>query len=329
MNLKRMMCLLLAVLMVFTMAACGDDEGNKVSSGDKTVTGENTPAGSNPVTDPPATEPSVEELGPWIVTEEVDYMGFIRRYHYDENGDLTSYELYNGNNRKYRDYKATHSATATGGKLIEVESKHVQDSEFAKDCEMEYDAAGNLIRLSNFLDGKITGNYLYSYDTDGNLLSFEGIIGDKKSGEATYTYIDGVLATASGSIISGDVTYEYAYTYAYDENGYLNEIHFARPDVGEGTITLGKDISRSEGGLHVLTHSAHSMAYQNLFAYEAERDANGQRSKFTITFNKWGFDPFYALPLPAYGSMLTSWEENVGQITYTRLDVYLAEQAGE
>lgn len=330
MKMQKMLCLLLAMLMVFSMAACGEDGEKEASKNQSSVGGGNAANGNKPENGSSDTaEPSVEELGPWLVTEEVDYTGCVYRYHYDENGELTSYELYNDNNKKLRDYKVTHSETAAGGKLTEVESKHVNDSEFAKDCEMEYDADGNLIRMSNFLGKKITGNYVYSYDESGNLLSYEAHSEDRKTNEAVYTYEDGRLATASGTTYGGDVTYHYDYTYIYGENGYLCEIRFDRSDVGEGTITLGKDISRNEGGLHVLTHSAHSMQYQNLFGYKAEYDGDGQRDKFTIIFHRWGFEPLYAIPLPAYGSLLTSWDENIGEITYTRLDTYLAEQAGK
>lgn len=328
MRLKKWMCFLLVSLMLVALSACGEDAGHQGGDGNQTKPNGGKVSSSTTISPTqPSTQPSVEELGPWVVTEEVDYMGYIRRYQYDENGELTSYELFDKDNVKYRDYKATHLETDNGGKLTEVQTKHVKESTFTKDCEMEYDAAGNLIRLTNFLNGRITGNYLYQYDAEGNLTSYEGHVEGSKSGEATYTYVDRVLATATGTVIRGDVSYTYNYTYTYSEDGYLSEIHFNRPDVGEGTITLGKYFSLSEGGLHVLTHSAHSMAYQNLYGYETQRDADGQRNKFTIIFNRWGFVPFYAIPLPAYGSMLTSWEENVGQITYTRLDVYLAQQS--
>lgn len=320
MKLKKLLCLMLAVLMVCSMTACGEpDDGAETNKGNQ--------GGDNPEVTTAPTEPSAEDLGPWVVTEEMDYLGSIYRYHYDENGELTSYELYDENNKKLRDYRAAHTATESGGKLTVIESKHVKDSEYAKTSEMEYDADGNLIRISSFAGSMVTYTYLYTYDADGNLLTYEKVYEEKVVERAQYTYVDGVLATASGKQFFGEDSYHYDYTYTYSDNGYLSEIGFARSDVGEGTITLGKDISKTEGGLHVITHSAHSMAYQNLFAYEAELDADGQRGKFTIRFRRWGFEPFFALPLPGFGSMLTGWEECDGQITYTRLDVYLAEQA--
>ncbi len=327
MSLKKMMCLLLALMMVFTIAACGDDEGSEGSSGDKTANGENTPEGSKPFDEPPATEPSVEELGPWIVTEEVDSYGNVFHYQYDEHGELTGYALYDEDGKKLRDYKVAHSMTETGGKLITVESKHVKDSAYAKDNEMEYDVSGNLIRKSEFVGNKITSTRYYTYDHDGNLLNYKVIRSGDLSEEASYTYANGVLATASGRMYVGESVYPYDYSYSYGENGYLNEISFDVSGVGEGTITLEKNTHNSEGGLHVLTHSAHSMAYQNLFSYEAELDEDGQRSKFTIRFRRWGFQAFYSLPIPGYGSRLSGWEECEGSITYTRLDVYLEQNA--
>lgn len=328
--MKKLLCLLLALLMVFTIAACGDNSGSgddKDNNGDG-IHQDGNEGGENADQTTPS-EPSAEGLGPWIVTEEVNYLGGIYRYHYDENGELSSYELYSASNEKRRDYKLTHSVTEEGGKLTVVDSKHVDDSEYAKDREMEYDAAGNLIRISEYALNEVTSDHLYTYDADGNLLFYEQVRHEQVVAQASYTYVDGKLATAAGKIFSGDDTYHYNYSYTYGDNGYLGEIRFDRSDVGEGTITLGKDVSRTEGGLHVLTHSAHSMAYQNLFSYEAELDADGQHSRFTLRFLRWGFQPDFALPLPAYGSMLSSWSECVGQITYTRLDVYLAELQAE
>lgn len=329
--MKKLSCLLLALLMVFSLAACGGDSG---SDNDDDEGGKKPGKNPEPTTTAAPTEPSLEDLGPWVVTEEYDFRDDRFVYVYDKNGDLVSYEAFDGSN-KYRDYKASYTETASGGRVMVIESKHVRDSEFEKDYEMEYDADGKLIRRSNFYGDKVTSEYRFTYDSQGYLrsytYSYEGMLGHACTRVVNYTFKDGLLMAVEETVqVEGqEAEREYAYSYNYDEEGYLKRIQFWKFGE-EGIIDLEKESYGTTTTLRVAEDCDHHVAIASLIAIDQYQDDDYNPTKIKVTLNNWGFLQEYAYPYFLFGMANSSnWDSCKGRVTFTRLDVHLAEQEGK
>ena len=81
MKLKKLLCLVLAILMMLSMVACGQDTGDGEKDGSSKKPSE------NPTVPSSTGEPTLEDIGPWVVTEEYDYRGDRFVYQYDEKRD--------------------------------------------------------------------------------------------------------------------------------------------------------------------------------------------------------------------------------------------------
>lgn len=331
--MKKLLCLVLALLMVLSMAACGEDPQE---NGETKDPGNQNPGttGNIPTTAAP-TEPSVEDLGPWVISQETDHANDRFVYAYDENGNLTGYEAFDGS-KKYRDYQAIYSDTASGGKLLVIESKHVQDKEFKKTFEMEYDADGKLIRCSNYTFGDdVSSEYLFTYDQNGYLsryvYTYEGMLGDQVTRVVNYTFENGLLTAVEQTVqVEGEaVQKENAYAYQYDEEGYLKRIDYNRYDVEEsGTILLVKDVHIGYTDLVVAEGGDNEDVGRTLFRIEEETDSDGKICKFIVTLKRWHFTQEFAIPYFLFGMPNSSaWDSCYGTITFVRLDTYLAGQA--
>lgn len=324
MKLKKLLCLLMALLMVFSVTACGGDAGSDDAGNEG---GNKKPA---PTTTAPS-EPSLEDLGPWVVTQEINSRDDRFVYKYNEQGELVSYEAFEGT-KKYRDYKASYSATASGGKVIVIESKHVQDSEFEKSYEAEYNAQGDLIRYSNYYRDKVTSEYIFTYDAEGYLssyvYSYEGMLGNACTRVVNYTFRDGLLRSVEQTtqLEDQEPKREHTYAYDYDEEGILKTIRYVRGEE-EGVIELEKEIRATTASLRLAEGCDHYVPMRTLFASMKDLDENGNPCKIELTLNSWGFPQSYAFPYFLFGMASSgNWDDCIGKVTFTRLDVHLAEQ---
>lgn len=328
--MKKLLCLMLALLMVFSLAACGGDSGNDGNDDEGGKDGNKAPA----TTTTAPKEPTLEELGPWLVTEETTSRGDRFVYKYDEKGELVSYEAFDGT-EKYRDYVATHSTTADGGKVTVIESKHVQDSEFEKSYEAEYNAQGDLIRYSYYYKDKVTSEYIFTYDAEGYLssyvYSYEGMLGNVCTRVVNYTFRDGQLRNVEQTtqLEDQEPKREHAYAYDYDEDGYLKKIQYFR-NGEEGTIELEQSPYGSRMTLRLAEGCDHYVPIKNMIIIEKELDDKDQPTQIRLTLNSWGFPQSYAFPYFLFGMANSgNWDNCIGNVTFTRLDVYLAEQEGK
>ncbi len=324
MKLKKLLCLLLALLLVCSMAACGGDAGNDDEGGNKKPD-------QDPTVPSSTSKPSLEDLGPWVLTEEIDSRDNRFVYKYDEKGELVSYEAFDGT-KKYRDYVATHTATADGGKVTVIESKHVQDSEFEKSYEIEYNAKGDMIRYSNYFKDKVTSEYIFTYDAEGYLTSYvysyEGMLGNACTRVVNYTFRDGLLRNVEQTtqLEDQEPKREYAYAYDYDADGYLKKIQYFK-NGEEGIIELEQNAYGSGMSLRLAEGCDHYVPNKNMIGIERELDAKDQPAKFYLTLNSWGFPQQYAFPYFLLGMANSSnWDNCKGRVTFTRLDVHLAKQ---
>ena len=324
--MKKVLCLLLSMLILLSLAACGGDNGNN-DGDDDNKGGSKKPAPSAPA----PTEPSIEDLGPWVVTQEIDSRGDRFVYKYNEQGELISYEAFDGT-KKYRDYNVSYLATDSGGKVMVIESKHVRDSEFEKSYEAEYNAKGDIIRYSYYYRDKVTSEYTFTYDAEGCLssyvYSYEGMLGNACTRVVNYTFRDGLLRNVEQTtqLEDQEPKREYAYAYDYDDEGILEKIQYVRGDE-EGAIELEKEIRHTTASLRLAEGCDHYVPMQTLFSSMKELDENGNPSKIELTLNSWGFPQNYAFPYVLFGMANSgNWDNCIGKVTFTRLDIYLAER---
>ena len=326
--MKKLLCFFLSLVLLLSFTACGGDSGNNDEGGSKNPN-------PNPETPTSSTgEPLVEDLGPWVVTQEIDYRGDRFVYKYNEQGELISYEAFDGT-KKYRDYVATHTATANGGKVTVIASKHVQDKEFEKSYEIEYNAKGDMIRYSSYFNDKVTSEYTFSYDAEGYLsaylYSYEGMLGDIVNRNVIYTYQDGLLRNVEQyvGVEGGKITREKAYSYEYGEDGYLKKIQYTSGEES-GTIDLETSTYRDTVTLRLAEGCNHYVPNKNMFIFEEYKNSDGQPGKIEATFNSWGFQPVDAYPYFLMGMVNSvNWQYCTGKLTFTRLAIHLAEQKVE
>lgn len=322
--MKKLLCILLSVVMLLSITACGGDSGNNDEGG-------NNKPNQDPTAPSSAAKPSLEELGPWVVTQEINSRGDRYVYKYDEKGEIVSYEAFDGT-KKFRDYIATHSATADGGKVTVIESKHVQDKEFEKSYEIEYNAKGDMIRYSNYFHDKVTSEYIFTYDAEGYLssyvYSYEGMLGNACTRVVNYTFRDGLLRNVEQTtqLEDQEPKREYAYTYDYDEDGYLKKIQYFK-NGEEGIIELEQNAYGSGLSLRLAEGCDHYVPNKNMIAIDKELDDKDLPTQFVLTLNSWGFPQYYAFPYFLFGMVNSgNWDNCIGMVTFTRLDVHLAEQ---
>ena len=325
MKLKKLLCLVLAILMMLSMVACGQDTGDGEKDGSSKKPSE------NPTVPSSTGEPTLEDIGPWVVTEEYDYRGDRFVYQYDESGELVSYEAFDGT-KKYRDYVATYTVTAEGGKVTVIESKHVQDEKFEKSYEIEYNAKGDMIRYSNYYRDEVTSEYIFTYDAEGYLTSYvysyEGMLGDPVKRTVNYTFRDGLLRNVEQFVqIEGkEAERENAYSYDYDAEGYLKTIQYTRGEES-GVIDLETNIYGDMVILRVADDCDHYVPNRNLISIKEYQDDYGLPSEYIVILNSWGFQQIHAYPYFLMGMANSSnWQYCAGKVTFTRLDVYLAEK---
>lgn len=321
MKLKKILCLLLALLMVCSMAACGEDAdkgGNKNDGGNK-----------NPQKDPtnPTTTVPPEDDTVWVLVRE-SYMGSGRyvTYIYDESGNLVGGELFNGMT-KMGDYIYTTSKTATGGKIVLEQYKHVDDSEYKNRYEYEYDAGGRLIRTADYNDDKLSGwETLFTYDEAGRLVEQVDIQEGKQNKKLTFVYQNGYLTESHYEDKGGSYAHYYN---TYDENGNLVKVEAKTDYMDEQHHII--DLVLDEGSGHYILKATDACSNiiggRRLFTF-TEEYKDGKPYQRYVKVGSWGVFSTGWLPFVAMGCLhSTNYFIDSLELYFEPLDVHLANQS--
>lgn len=323
MKLKKLLCLLLAVLMVFSMAACGEDADQ---GGDKN----NESGNKNPDKDPtvPTTTVPAEDDAVWVLVRESD-MGSDRydTYIYDAEGNLVAGEFYDGS-KKYGDYKYTTIPTENGGKLVVQEYKHVKDTEFSKQKDFEFDAEGRLIHAATYdYMGDLNREFTFTYNEAGQLVEQLQTMNDQPEKKLTFVY-DGDKLMESHY---WDSTESYGhYIYSYDENGLplKAEVHTNYMDEQQYTLEF---VTEDGGDWWQLkaTEDCHNVVGGRRLVYWEEDAEYGQPPySRTLSIKTWGIFCTGWVPLVSFGCINPSnYFIGAAELHYEPLDVHLAKQA--
>lgn len=316
MKLKKILCLLLALLMVCSMAACGEDAdegGNKNPQKDPT----------NPTTTVPPEDDTV-----WVLVRESN-MGSSRysRYVYDEEGNRVSGEYFDGL-EKMGDYKFVTTKNADGGKLVEQWYKHVKDTEFWMQNTYEYNAAGKLIRTTDYdLWGKVDTIYTFTYNAAGQLVeqaqTNDGEVGKK----LTFVYEGDLLM--EGHYWDKNENYGH-YIYTYDENGVpvKADVDTYYMDDQKYTLEFVADSGYDWWRLDTTEECNNVVGGRRLFFCEEQAEYGKDPHQRYVSIKNWGIFHTGWLPLVAFGCIDTgNYFSAVADLYYEPLEVHLANQS--
>lgn len=232
MKLRKLLCMVLAMLMVLSMVACGKDADD----------GENADKGKNPGKDPtvPTTTAPAEDDTVWVLTKEYDGDNRYTLYYYDTEGNLIGGEYYQ-DSKKWGDYQFVTTTTEDGGKIVEKSYKNVKDTEYSKQYSYEYDAEGKLIKVEDI--SRYSSSYwTFAYNADGDVTEALHMTDEGQQEKVTYTYQDGTLYQVNYYKSENNWG---IYTYTYDANGFPVKIEIENVYAGEpGQEIL--DLVRSE-----------------------------------------------------------------------------------
>ena len=313
MKLKKLFCLLLALLMVFTLAACGEDAdegGNKDPGKDPD---------KNPTT--PTTTVPPEDDTVWVLVRESN-MGSSRysSYVYDEEGNLVSGEYFNGLD-KMGDYKFVTTKNADGGKLVEQWYKHVKDAELWMQNTYEFNAAGKLTRTTDYdLWGKVSTVYTFTYNDAGQLVEQTQTTDGEVVKKLTFVYEGQLLMEGHYEDNGGSYGH---YLYTYDENGNPVKVDVDTNYMDEQKYTLNFEVDDKYFYEIRATEECHNVVGgRRLFFFEDEEEYRG------VQIKNWGIFHTGWLPLVSFGCIDTgNYFFAVADLRYEPLDVHLAKQA--
>ena len=319
MRVKKILCLLLAMLMLLSFTACGGDTGNDDEGGSKTPN-------QDPET-PTSSTGEPEDNTVWVLVQEYD-MGSSRntKYIYDENGNLIGGEFFDGS-EKYGDYQFVTTTTENGGKIVEEFYKHIKDSEFAKNFDYEYDAAGRLIHVTSYdYRGNPSGlEYSFTYNEAGQLV--EQTILDEGEAREKLTFVYDGDKLMEGHYWDKNGNYGH-YLYAYDENGVPAKVDVDSYLGQEQKYTLDfvKE-ERAHWWQLKATEDCHNVVGgRRLFYYEEDYEG-GKPCRRMIEAKSWGIFHTGWLPLTAFGCKnVSNCFGSVTKLFYEPLDVHLAKQ---
>ena len=314
MKLKKILCLLLAALLVYSMAACGEDASQ---GGDKNNDGGN----KNPTV--PTTTVPPEDDTVWVLVWESN-MGSSRysSYVYDEEGNRVSGEYFNGL-EKMGDYKFVTTQSSNGGKLVEQWYKHVKDAEFWMQNTYEYDQAGRLICTTDYdLRGNVGSVYTFTYNDAGQLV--EQVMTNEGQMEKRLTFVYRGELLMEGHYEDKSGSYGH-YRYTYDENGNPVKVDVHTDYMDEQQYTLEFEVDQKYFYEIRATEDCHNVVGgRRLFFFEDEEEYRG------VQIKSWGIFHTGWLPLVSFGCIDTgNYFFAVADLRYEPLDVHLANQAGE
>mgnify|MGYP003292103901 CR=1 FL=1 len=315
MKLKKILCLLLALLMVCSMAACGEDAdegGNKNEGGNK-----------DPQKDPtvPTTTVPPEDDTVWVLVRESN-MGSSRysSYVYDEEGNLVSGEYFNGL-EKMGDYKFVTTKNADGGKLVEQWYKHVKDAEFWMQNTYEFNAAGKLTCTTDYdLWGNVSTVYTFTYNDAGQLVEQTQTTDGEVVKKLTFVYEGDLLM--EGHYWDKNENYGH-YIYTYDENGVpvKANVDTYYMDDQKYTLEFVADSGYNWWRLDTTEEGDNVVGGRRLFFFEDEEEYRG------VQIKNWGVFHTGWLPLVSFGCIDTgNYFFAVADLRYEPLDVHLAKQ---
>lgn len=311
-NMKKLLCLLLSVVLLLSMAGCKNGDGSE------------TPAPTEAPTAP--VKPSLEEFGPWVVAAEYEEdTDKLRNYRYDKDGALLG----------FGDYKAASEINDLGGKTVKLVAYDADGKESTKLSKMHYiyDADGKLVAYRRYeaLGGKLADSFIFEYDANGNMVKQEKSYMDIWHETITYTY-EGKRLTAASFKSS---VYEAEYTYVYDAEGILSQLDFSTKYVKSGNVVkvsmvLQKSVYEDDTTYRVAlsTGSASSGVSQGkeLLRYEEVYDAEGKPVSVTLELNEWGMFQVGIFPMRQCGAINTAnWSGGSAKFVYKPLADYLAQ----
>lgn len=313
--MKKLLCLLLALLMVFSLAACGGESDN----------GDDDHGSAGGKNEDPTESTAPEDDTVWVLVKESD-MGSSRykKYIYDENGNLIGGKFYK-DNKVWGEYQYVTTETASGGKLVEEFSKGAAEDEYTKYNEYEFDAQGRLISTTDYdYQGNASGYvYTFTYNEAGQLIEQVGAKDGVMDEKCTWVYDGDKLMESHYENQYGNYGH---YLYSYDEEGKPVKVdtHTYSMDY-ESEYTLDFEVVDSYYFELSATEECHYVVGgSRLFYYEKTDELMYVQAK------SWGIFCTGWLPNVALGAITPS-NYFIGSVNleFQPLEVHLAQQADQ
>lgn len=295
--MKKILCLVLSLLLVLSMAACKKSDTN-------TPTGDPTTATTAPTEDPASpVKQDLKNAGPWVVTAEYEKgTDTVRNYRYDKDGNLLG----------FGDYTAKYEANDQGGEtmiLVPYTADGKESTMFSK-LHYVYDADGKLTGFKRYeaLGNKLADSITFEYDADGNLVKQEKHYMENWHETITYSYQDGrvIKATFKNSVN------EVSYKFIYDDAGIPSQVDFHNTYVKSGNVVEGSVVLLKSEYVDDTTYrlnlSAGSTSTgvstgKEVIRYEVKYDENGKPLNVTLEIKEWGVFQNGFVPMRLCGAM--------------------------
>ena len=224
--MKRWIALLLALVCLLSLCACGDDSG--LDSGSKN----SRPEESTPVPTTTKGEES-EYVTVYLPAEKAYASGESYHYTYDEDGNKIGYIVCEDGEEDYR-YTYTYDENAN---LLETIGH--KDGVAVSRVTYTYDEKGKLLEMSHDGDGGVIYRTTYAYDEKGNEIESVRYKNDVETVRYTCAYDEKGNQTEFVHYDDGEE--DYRYTYVYDHKGNLIEETYYNEGNEEEYITYSYD----------------------------------------------------------------------------------------
>ncbi len=321
MKLKKILCLLLALLMVCSMAACGEDadEGGNNEGGNK-----------NPDKDPtvPTTTVPPEDDTVWVLVQEtINGTDDYYRYIYDEKGNLVGGAFY-ADGKKVVDVQYVTTPTESGGKIVEEQQKGQYDDEYEKGDVYEFNAEGRLICTTHYdAWGELSAIYTFTYNEAGQLVEQVETKDGEMVRKLTFVYDGDKLM--EGHYWDKNEDYGH-YIYTYNENGVPVKADAETDYMDEQKYSLEfvEDSGHGWWRLDTTDERDNVVGGRRLFFYEEIGEYGQEPHQLRVTFKTWGVFCTGWVPLVSFGCINASnYFIGEAELHYEPLDVHLAKQA--
>lgn len=333
--MKKLICLLLSVLLLMSLAACGEGEPVENTDG-STPSGTTQPTDptnpSNPSNSDDPTDPEPEDETVWVLAKEHS-MGSKRytKYFYDEQGNLLSGEFYNGSD-KMGDYQYVTTENADGGKTVEVRYKSVNDSEYITDGIMKFNAQGKIVHYQEYdINGNIRDySYTFTYNDAGKLIQQVGTGSDSGDKKLIVTYEGDRLTGTHYTESDGDFA-KFSYSYDADGNPASVQMEYDSLDY-QNSMSFDFVIREFEDEWKLCSEkdAPKPMDNRDLFVVTKNCDSDGNLHSVKIDAKPWGVFCNSWVPTAELGCLdVDNFFYGTAQLVYMPLDVYLAEQGAQ